>query len=72
MASGVAELEKAYELTHKDGAELMRTRYCIRHELGLCPIHQGAKDSGPLFLMNNGRRLSLHFDCRRCEMTVTC
>ena len=72
MASGVAELEKASELTHKEGAELMRTRYCIRHELGLCPIHQGAKDSGPLFLINNGRRLSLHFDCRRCEMTVTC
>ena len=69
--SGAASIEKAYELTHKDGAELMRTKYCIRHELGLCPIHQGAKDSGPLFLVNNGQRFALHFDCRNCEMTVT-
>ena len=50
---------------------LMRTRYCIRYELGLCPVHQGAKDTGPLFLVNNGRRLALGFDCRSCEMTVS-
>lgn len=49
----------------------MRSKYCIRHELGMCPIHQGAGDSGPLFLLNNGRRLSLGFDCKRCEMTVS-
>jgi putative protease len=70
-SSGAASIEKAYELTHKDGAELMRTKYCIRHELGLCPVHQGAKDSGPLFLLNNGQHFALHFDCRNCEMTVT-
>ncbi len=63
--------EDAYELTHRKGAELMRTRYCIRYELGMCPVHQGAKPSGPLFLLNNGRRLALTFDCARCEMTVT-
>lgn len=50
---------------------LMRSKYCIRYELGLCPVHQGAKDSGPLFLINNGRRLSLGFDCKACEMTVS-
>ena len=48
----------------------MRTRYCIRYELGLCPVHQGAKPTGPLFLLNNGRRLTLGFDCAACEMTV--
>ena len=63
--------EDAYELTHRSGAELMRTRYCIRYELGLCPVHQGARPTGPLFLLNNGRRLALTFDCRRCEMTVS-
>ena len=67
---GVTSIGKAYELTHEPDAELMRTRYCIRYELGMCPVHQGAKNSGPLFLLNNGRRLSLHFDCRNCEMTV--
>jgi putative protease len=62
--------ESAYELAHPAGAELMRTRYCIKYELGLCPVHQGAKPTGPLYLLNNGRRLALGFDCARCEMTV--
>ena len=67
---GAASVEPAYELSHKAGAELMRSRYCIRYELGLCPRHQGARDTGPLFLLNNGRRLALHFHCATCEMTV--
>ena len=68
--SGVTGTEAAYELSHKEDAELMRTRYCIKHELGMCPVHQGAPACGPLFLLNNGQRFSLHFDCARCEMTV--
>ena len=55
----------------RESAQLMLSRYCIRYELGLCPVHQGAKDTGPLFLLNNGRRLALGFDCARCEMTVS-
>jgi len=50
---------------------LMKSKYCIRYELGMCPVHQGAKQSGPLYLLNNGRRLALHFDCKACEMSVT-
>ena len=68
---GVTSISKAYELTHEKGAELMRTRYCIRYELGLCPVHQGARNTGPLFLLNNGQRFRLGFDCRNCEMTLT-
>ena len=66
----VEETEPAYELSHAEGAELMRTKYCIRYELGMCPVHQGAKSSGQLFLLNNGQRFSLHFDCKNCEMIV--
>ena len=69
-ARGSTAVHPAYELSPVKGAELMRTKYCIRYELGLCPVHQGAGDSGPLFLLNNGRRLALGFDCRACEMTV--
>lgn len=69
-ATGASSVEKAYELTHSPGAELMRTKYCIRHELGMCPVHQKAANSGPLFLLNNGRKLALHFDCASCEMVV--
>ena len=70
-AAGAEEISKAYELSPVADAELMRSRYCIRYELGLCPVHHHVKDSGPLYILNNGRRLALHFDCRRCEMTVT-
>jgi putative protease len=81
--SGASIREKAFELTHCPGAELMRTRYCIKYELGICPVHQKAlasnlpahlrdiKPSTRLFLLNNGRRLALHFDCANCEMTLT-
>ena len=61
----------AFELAHPKGAELMRTRYCLKYELGLCPVRQGARPTGPLYLLNNGRRLALGFDCARCEMTVS-
>lgn len=67
---GASSTEDAYEISHRPGAELMRTRYCIRYELGICPVHQRAADSGPLFLVNNSRRLALEFDCRHCEMVV--
>ena len=54
----------------EDGV-LMRSKYCIRYEFGLCP-KQGGKPGArePLFLVNNGRRLKLAFDCKACEMSV--
>ena len=68
---GAKHVEKAYELRQVEGAELMRSKYCIRYELGMCPKHHGTKNTGPLFLLNNGQRFALHFDCGNCEMTVT-
>ena len=50
---------------------LLTSKYCIKYELGLCPKHQGAKPTGKLYLLNNGRRLALHFDCKACEMRIT-
>ncbi len=71
LSCGAESVEPAYELDHTDGAELMRTRYCVRYELGMCPKHNGYKDVGPLFLLNNGQRFALEFDCRNCEMTLS-
>ncbi len=59
--------ESAYELTHRPSAELMRTKYCLRRELNLCP-HPHSAD--PLYLLNNGRRLTALFDCHHCEMVI--
>ena len=41
--------EQAYELSHLPEAELMRTKYCIRYELGICPVLriQFTKPSAP-------------------------
>ncbi len=37
---GATQTDEAFEISHRHDAELMRTKYCIRYELGLCPIHQ--------------------------------
>lgn len=68
--AGATAVERAYEITHRPGAELMHTKYCIRYELGMCPVHQHATPPERLYLLNNGKRYSLSFDCARCEMTV--
>ena len=74
---GAKDIEDAFEISHKKGAELMRMKYCIRHELGLCLKDSSASglrmtkgNLGNLFLVNNGRRYRLGFDCARCEMTI--
>jgi len=53
------------------GKELMRMKYCIRHELGLCPAQNPArKVREPLILRNQNRTFRLSFDCKNCEMVV--
>ncbi len=71
MAHGAKSADPAYELSHTVAAELMRTKYCVRHELGLCPKQGKVQKSEPMFLRNNGQVFVLKFDCGRCEMTVT-
>ena len=70
MASGTRSFEGPVEAEPRPMDPLMKSRYCVRYELGMCPVHQGAEPTGPLFLVNNGRRFALHFDCSSCEMTV--
>ena len=58
---------------------LMQCKYCIKYELGLCekerrheappklpsePLHE------PLYLVNQGKKFKILFDCERCEMRV--
>ena len=70
MAGRMNGFEKSVDEDGHRKGELMRSKYCIRYELGLCPRYQGAAPTGPLFLENNGRRFPLGFDCAACEMTV--
>lgn len=64
--------EAAYELSHKEDEELMRTKYCIRYELGYCPKEKNSKPSPqiPFYLLNNGQKLKVTFDCQNCEMII--
>ena len=71
LACGAESIAPAYELAHNADAELMRTKYCVRYELGMCPKHHECKETGPLYLLNNGQRFVLRFDCRNCEMTLS-
>ena len=89
MSLGASRTDDAFEISHRPDAELMRTKYCIRHELGLCPVHRKTgrhhgkanfatgssklattTPSGHLYLINNGKRYHLSFDCANCEMVV--
>lgn len=80
---GAETVEKAFELSHRKDAELMRMKYCIRYELGICPVNPagaGTRHSchilpasagrARLYLENNGQRFPLLFDCAECEMAV--
>ena len=60
-----------FKLEYSSNGELMRTKYCVRHQLGLCPKQGKVKKAEPLFLLNGKQRLCLSFDCAVCEMTVT-
>ena len=76
-AASAAYNEATKDMEQHGGIELMRSKYCLLHELGLCrktPAYAAfaaANDlrSG-LFLRNNGRLLRPDFDCQNCEMTI--
>lgn len=70
---GAAVLERAAESgLDLHGRKVMTTRYCLKHQLGVCPsVGALAKYDEPLFLIDpDGRRLELQFDCEQCAMEV--
>lgn len=46
MSLGASRTDDAFEISHRPDAEMMRTKYCIRYELGLCPVHQAGRQHG--------------------------
>lgn len=67
---GTPSDSSTFQLTYSSDGQLMRSKYCIRYELGLCPRQGKVKKAEPLFLVNRKQRLRLCFDCAVCEMTV--
>lgn len=68
---GVETIDYGFEINANKDCELMRTRHCIRHYLGAClKTPQGRNLEGPLYLQQDNIKLSLQFDCSRCEMII--
>ncbi len=73
---GAKSVADAFELSPPKEVELMRCKYCIKHELGMCPFnkeHQMKMTqlfTEPLILENNGKKFRLGFDCKSCEMII--
>lgn len=81
---GAKSIAPAYEIEMVKRAELMRTKYCIKYQLGLCPNfkQKWANDINyknllgyvsfkePLYLLNGKNKLELSFNCKECEMVI--
>lgn len=50
---------------------LMHNKYCLLHELGYClKENRSVKLDLPLYLVNQGNRVRVDFDCSSCEMKL--
>jgi collagenase-like PrtC family protease len=70
---GVQEIAPAAESgLDMRGKRVMHTRYCVKHQLGLCPRENDAPPlKEPLYLIDeDGHRYRLRLDCAACEMGV--
>ena len=71
---GTKVTQPAYETgVPAKGDLVMTTKYCLRYELGDCLKNRATVNKqlpSTLFLENNGQKLALEFDCKRCEMMI--
>jgi putative protease len=70
---GVEQIEPAAESGRDLHEEcVMTTKYCLRKQLGLCPVNSGQADAAePLLLEDEeGRLLRAEFRCGRCGMEI--
>lgn len=71
QSRGVKSIDPAFEIDpRKDNAELMVSKYCVKFELGMCPVKQNAESTGRLFLTDGRNTYPLIFDCNECVMKV--
>jgi len=75
---GVKAITAAYEANEEQGeVSLMITKHCLRYSFAMCPKEakgvigvQGTITAEPMTLVNGKDRLTLRFDCKKCEMHV--
>ena len=68
---GVTLIADAYETNSEKGeVSLMITRHCLRYSYNLCPKQVKGIRPDPMTLVNGKEKLTLRFDCKKCEMHV--
>ena len=68
---GVSVIAEAYETDSEKGeVSLMITRHCLRYSYNLCPKEVKGLRPDPMTLVNGKEKLTLRFDCKKCEMHV--
>jgi 23S rRNA 5-hydroxycytidine C2501 synthase len=75
---GVKAIDAAYEANEERGeVSLMITKHCLRYSYAMCPKEakgvlgvQGTITAEPMTLINGKEKLTLRFDCKKCEMHV--
>jgi collagenase-like PrtC family protease len=68
---GVTLIADAYETNTEPGeVSLMITRHCLRYSFNLCPKEVKGLRADPMTLVNGKEKLTLRFDCKKCEMHV--
>ncbi|KAF0836309.1 putative protease [Methylovorus glucosotrophus] len=75
---GVSAIAAAYEANEELGeVPVMITKHCLRYSYAMCPKEakgvigvQGTITAEPMTLISGKDRITLKFDCKRCEMHV--
>lgn len=70
---GFGDIKPAFEQDPPKDAILMRCKYCIRYQIGLCKKEINSsknRNSCSRLYLKNGNTLALEFDCSRCEMLI--
>lgn len=68
---GVKVIAPAFECGQERGeVSLMITKHCLRFSFNLCPKQVKGIRPDSLVLENGNDKLTLRFDCKRCEMHV--
>jgi len=70
---GVEEIEPAAESgINMRGKNVMKTKYCLKHQLNLCPKQTKTKEfTEPFYIYEeNNQKYELKFDCANCEMQI--
>jgi putative protease len=70
---GIENIQPAFEIQARENVPVMFTKHCLLYQTGRCKKDKNALHDfkEPLYLFTGKHRLTLHFDCTRCEMQIT-